>query len=229
MIQVDGRIAAYVADAPASISRQGHGILYLPDVRGIWQNSKLMADGFAANGFTTLVLDVLDGDSVPRDRTTSSGVIDWLRHGSPGKHPHTPEYVDPLVVAGIRAMRDMGVDKIAAVGYCFGAKYVARHYKSGIDVGFVAHPSLIDEEELEAIKGPLSIAAAETDAIFPAEMRHKSEEILRRTGQRYQVNLYSGVDHGFAVRCNKDVREEAFARDQAFKQALTWFEECLAE
>lgn len=228
MIPIDGRIAAYVADAPAAVARKGCGILYLPDIRGIWKNSKLMADGFAANGFTTLVLDILDGDSVSGDKSTASAVIDWLKHGSPGRHPHTPEYVDPLVIAAIRAMRDMGVEKIASVGYCFGAKYVVRHYKSGIDVGFVAHPSLVDEEELEAITGPLSIAAAEIDSIFPAELRHKSEAILADTGQRYMISLYSGVEHGFAVRCNQDIREERFARDQVFRQALVWFDDCFA-
>lgn len=68
-----------------------------------------------------------------------------------------------------------------------------RHYKDGIKVGFLAHPSFVDEDELAAITGPLSIAAAETDQIFPTEKRHQSEEILRKVGQPYQINLFSGV------------------------------------
>lgn len=43
-------------------------------------------------------------------------------------------------------------------------QYVARHYKNGINVGYMAHPSFVDEEELEGFKAPLSISAAETDA-----------------------------------------------------------------
>ena len=85
------------------------------------------------------------------------------------------------------------------MGYCFGAKYIVRHLQPSagkIDCGYVAHPSFVTAEELRAIKGPLSIAAAETDAIFPAEKRHESEVILRETGQPYQINLYSGVTHG---------------------------------
>lgn len=68
-----------------------------------------------------------------------------------------------------------------------------RHYKDGIKVGYVAHPSFVDEDELAAITGPLSISAAETDQIFPTEKRHKSEEILQKVGQPYQINLFSGV------------------------------------
>lgn len=102
-----------------------------------------------------------------------------------------------------------------------------RHYKSGIDAGFVAHPTNVEEDELAAITGPLSIAAAQTDPIFPTEKRHKSEEILIKTGQPFQINLYSGVSHGFAVRCDTSVKIEKFSKEQAFFQAVTWFGEHL--
>lgn len=91
----------------------------------------------------------------------------------------------------------------------------------------MAHPSFVTEEELAAIGGPLSIAAAETDEIFPTEKRHKSEEILITTKQPYQVNLYSGTSHGFAVRGDPTIKVERFAKEQAFFQAITWFEEYL--
>ena len=86
---------------------------------------------------------------------------------------------------------------------------------------------MVEEDELAAITGPLSIAAAQTDSIFPAEKRHKSEEILIKTGQPFQINLYSHVVHGFAVRCDVNVKVEKFAKEQAFLQAVTWFDEHL--
>jgi dienelactone hydrolase len=97
----------------------------------------------------------------------------------------------------------------------------------GVDVGYVAHPSFVEESELAAIQGPLSIAAAETDQIFTAEKRHKSEEILVKTKQPYQINLYSGVSHGFSVRCDTSKKVEKFAKEQAFLQAVNWFDEYL--
>ncbi|KAF4944288.1 hypothetical protein FSARC_14709 [Fusarium sarcochroum] len=143
-------------------------ILYLPDIFGIWQNSKLMADQFAACGYHCLVADTFNGDA-----TTE---------GSNGKNPHTKE-VDPIVEAAIQFLKqEYGVAKIGAVGYCFGGKYVVRHYKSGIDVGLIAHPAGVEKEELAAIQGPLSIAATETDSIFPAEKRHQTEAILAKRG-----------------------------------------------
>lgn len=103
-------------------------------------------------------------------------------------------------------------------------QYLIRHYKDGIDVGYAAHPSFVTDEELAAITGPLSISAAETDAIFPADMRHKSEEILVKTGQPYQINLFSGVEHGFAIRGDPEVKVQRFAKEQAFLQAVAWFD-----
>jgi dienelactone hydrolase len=87
--------------------------------------------------------------------------------------------------------------------------------------------SFVEESELAAISGPLSIAAAETDQVFPAEKRHKSETILIETKQPYQINLYGGVVHGFSVRCDTSKKVERFAKEQAFLQAVAWFDEHL--
>jgi dienelactone hydrolase len=94
----------------------------------------------------------------------------------------------------------------------------------GIDVGYLAHPSFVTEDELKAINGPLSIAAAENDTIFTTELRHKSEQILKENGQPYQINLYGGVSHGFSVRGDMGKKHEKFAKEQAFLQAVTWFD-----
>lgn len=68
------------------------------------------------------------------------------------------------------------------------------------------------------------LSGTETDEIFTTPLRHKSEEILKTTGQAYQINLFSGVEHGFAVRSDLSVKQNKFAKEQAFIQAITWFE-----
>ena len=96
-----------------------------------------------------------------------------------------------------------------------------------IDVGYTAHPSHIDVDDLKAIKGPLAISAAEVDAIFPSEKRHETEAILKDLGLPYQINLYSGVQHGFAVRGDPNKRVVQYAQENAFLQAVQWFKEHL--
>lgn len=222
-------IDAYLAEACGQNVHQNTAILYLPDVIGIWQNSKLMADQFAANGYTTLMIDLFNKDPIPLNRTPGFDFRAWHDKGSSGDNPHTPEFVDPIVEKSIAFLKERGFTRIGAVGYCFGAKYVARFLASGkgLDVGYVAHPSFVSEEELANIKGPMSISAAEIDEIFPADLRRKSEEILIQTGQPFQINLFGSVSHGFAVKCDPSKKIERFSKEQAFMQAVIWMNEYL--
>ena len=106
-------------------------------------------------------------------------------------------------------------------------KYLVRHYNHGIKVGYVAHPSFMGEDELARLGGPLAIAAAEVDHLFPDERRHKTEEILKNTNQPWQIFFFSGVVHGFAVRCDLEDKVQKFAKEQAFYQAIAWFDHYL--
>ncbi|KAF5024573.1 hypothetical protein F66182_3336 [Fusarium sp. NRRL 66182] len=226
-VHVDGKVDGYLAKPANKAPKQG--ILYLPDIFGIWQNSKLMADAFAAQGYLCLVLDTFSKDSAPVELPKDFDIMGWLAKGSDGHNPHTAEAIDPIVVSGIKYLQSCGVTQIAAVGYCLGAKHLIRHYKSGIQVGFIAHPSFVETEELAAITGPLSIAAAELDDIFTVDKRHESESILSNTKQDYQINLFSGVHHGFAVRGDLNDKRQLFAKEQAFNQAVAWFQRHLGE
>ncbi|GLA67148.1 hypothetical protein AtubIFM54640_010125 [Aspergillus tubingensis] len=215
-----GNVTAYVA-RPKSDIKAHQAVLILSDVFGIYTNSQLLADDFAANGYLAVLPDILSGDqmNIGDFEAGKIDIPDWIsRHGT--------DAVDPIVEATLKDMRqELGIRRIAAAGYCFGGKYLARFLKSGkIDIGYSAHPSFISEEELAAIENPFSISAAEIDGLFTRELRHKSEEILSKTGKPYQLNLLSGVEHGFAVRADLSKPQNKFAKEQAFVQALGWFD-----
>jgi dienelactone hydrolase len=193
---------------------------------------------------------VLNGDPLVLNSFMGLDLSDWLNYGSNGKNPHTPEYVDPIMLAAIKYLKEeKGVERIGAVGYCFGARvcvfflllplwnfiwpvayhkqYVARHFKSGINVGYFAHPSFVQEDELASVSGPLSIAASEIDDIFTTERRHRSEEILGKLGQPWELKLYGGVEHGFAAKGDMGKKHERLAKERSFEQALNWFNDWL--
>lgn len=217
-----GSIDAYVVEPKGSVNHKDAAILFLPDVISIWQNSKLVADQFAANGYYTVILDLFAGDPLALERPADFDFMGWLSK-------HQVKDVEPIVELGLAHLKEKGFKKIGSVGYCFGAKYTVRYMAKGrgVDVGYLAHPSFVDEAELAAITGPLSIAAAETDEIFPADKRHKSEVILKDTKLPYQINLYSGVVHGFSIRCDVSKKAEKYAKEAAFLQAVAWFDEHL--
>ena len=166
--------------------------------------------------------DQFQGDAILLNRPSDFRIPAWLR-GPPG---HMPNMVDPVIEACLTEMEKLGCKKIGSAGYCFGAKYVVRYLKPGeIDVGYLAHPSFVDAAELEAIKGPISIAASKEDSMFTPEKRQESEEILGKVGQPWQLTVYGGVVHGFATRGDIKQKHIKFAKEQAFLQAVHWFKE----
>ncbi|KUL87744.1 hypothetical protein ZTR_05879 [Talaromyces verruculosus] len=229
-IHTVGELDMYVVEPDSGFN--GIGLIFLTDIIGHkLTNAQLIADQFAANGYTVVVPDLFHGDPVPlnADMATFS-LPDWLQGKlNEKKIPHTPETVDPIVAGSLRFLKEKyNPKKVAAVGYCFGAKYVVRGLGSGFfDAGYVAHPAMVSTEELEVIKAPLAVATAEVDDIFPANLRHDWEALLLKTGITYQMNLYSGVSHGFAVRCDLTDKRQKYAKEAAFLLALEWFNEHL--
>ncbi|KAK7718158.1 hypothetical protein SLS63_010543 [Diaporthe eres] len=76
---------------------------------------------------------------------------------------HTTEVTDPIVDTTLRYMRDQLLfDRIAVTGYCFGGRYAFRSLAEGRggNIAFAAHPSFLQDDEVSAISGPASIAAA---------------------------------------------------------------------
>ncbi|RAR13231.1 esterase/lipase [Stemphylium lycopersici] len=227
-----GNVEAYVVE-PQQTSN-GYGIVYLTDVIGHkLVNAHLLADEYADNGYVVLMPDLFDGDGVPLNYDHATFSFDKWTLGEFGanKTPHTPPVIDPIVDACIESLRKKyKCEKVALVGYCFGAKYVVRFLAdSRVTVGFIAHPADIQREELEKVKRPLALAAAEIDYVWPTCLRHESEETLKNSGVDYQINLYSGVSHGFAVRCDLKQRVQKFAKESAMLQALHWLEHHLSE
>ncbi|KAL2831266.1 hypothetical protein BJY01DRAFT_226720 [Aspergillus pseudoustus] len=127
----------------------------------------------------------------------------WMNGAySDSQRPHFPPSIDPIVKEYINEMRTKyHVKKLGTIRYCLGSKYAARFLgapetRVRVDAAFIAHLSFIDNAELEAVAGPLAIAAAEKDEIFPYAKRRESEEILQRLGTPYEITLYGGVEHG---------------------------------
>ncbi|CAN8100444.1 unnamed protein product [Discula destructiva] len=198
------------------------GVLFLTDIFGInFINSQLVADSYGAQGYYTIMPDLFRGDPVPVDRASTFDFAGWQARNQPAT-------IDPVIQ---RALDDItahtSIKRLGVVGYCFGGKYVARWLGRGVPAivaGYTAHPSNVAAAEWAAVGAPLSIANAELDTTWPLPQARLAEDILRNASIAWQLNTYSDVPHGFGIRANESLPLQVFAKEQAFVQAVTWFD-----
>ncbi|KAJ3034202.1 hypothetical protein HDV00_005372 [Rhizophlyctis rosea] len=197
-------------------------LLYITDAFGIQlPENRLLADSFARAGFYTIAPDLFDGHPAPVDLNTPGFNITAFIN------TYTTNVTDPKIAGSIKYLREkLGFKKVALTGYCFGGKYVFRFLAKGKggDVGFAAHPSLLEKGEIASIVGPASVAAAETDSLLTPDFRKDMEAILKNTTVPYSVALYGGTSHGFGVRANVSDPEQKYAKEAAFFQAVQFFQ-----
>ncbi|WZH48794.1 Alpha/Beta hydrolase protein [Fusarium acuminatum] len=196
------------------------GVLLLTDVYGLkLRENRELADNFAKQGFITVAPDLFNGNPAPSEDTPGFNITEFL-----AKYP--PKVTDPVVAKAIKYLRkELKVQKVAASGYCYGGRYVFRSLdkNGGVDVGFTAHPSLLATDEIKAVTKPVSIAGAAQDEIFPQPRQAETDAILTKIGKPFTSVLYSGTNHGFAVRANTSNPQQVFAKEEAFYQAVRFF------
>nr|XP_036583963.1 dienelactone hydrolase family protein [Colletotrichum truncatum]KAF6793222.1 dienelactone hydrolase family protein [Colletotrichum truncatum] len=205
----------------AQTKKNATGVLYITDVFGVQlAQNKLLADSFARAGFVTVAPDLFDGKPAPEDiNVPGFNTTEFLAQ-------HGTNVTDPIVANAIQYLRkELGVAKVAATGYCFGGRYAFRELAEGkgADVAFAAHPSLLTDDEIKAITRPASVAAAETDNLMSPARRAEVEALLSQTGQPFSLSLYGGTSHGFGVRANISNPREKFGKEEAFFQAVRFF------
>jgi dienelactone hydrolase len=84
-------------------------------------------------------------------------------------------------------------------------------------------------------KSAVAIAHAEEDFAVALKTIHETEAELRQkygsgegeNGFNYQIKIYPGVGHGFAVRAKPGSNKESDGADEAKEQAVEWFKKWL--
>ncbi|AJO95673.1 BBF_HP2_G0000260.mRNA.1.CDS.1 [Saccharomyces cerevisiae] len=207
--------------AAGSTSPKEKVIVILTDVYGNkFNNVLLTADKFASAGYMVFVPDILFGDAISSDKPIDRDA--WFQR-------HSPE-VTKKIVDGFMKLLKLEYDPkfIGVVGYCFGAKFAVQHISGDgglANAAAIAHPSFVSIEEIEAIdsKKPILISAAEEDHIFPANLRHLTEEKLKDNHATYQLDLFSGVAHGFAARGDISIPAVKYAKEKVLLDQIYWF------
>ncbi|CAK7200427.1 hypothetical protein SEUCBS139899_003122 [Sporothrix eucalyptigena] len=204
----------------------GHILFYFPDIWGFFKNGFLVMDAFADAGFLVLGMDYFMGDPVwvhrkdddDKETEPAFSYEAWKIKHQKFADAHVTYWVDAA-----KAKYGQADTKYACVGYCFGGPYVCNELARGsVQAGAFAHPAFLKEHHFRNINGPLFLSCAEIDHSFNDEGRRKAVDIMVAEKKTFQVQLFSKVIHGFALRCNLNDPYERYVKEQSLKGIAEW-------
>ncbi|KAH7325545.1 dienelactone hydrolase [Stachybotrys elegans] len=230
IIQIEG-VDTYVAKPDAKVVN-GNVLLFFPDAFGLHINSKLMMDAYAACGYLTLGVDYFLGDGVTKYSTSPLNDPNFDLGAWTAKHLHPSEEIGRQWVKNVKAKYgNDGKTKFGCVGYCWGARFVLEQLSDdGICVaGAIAHPSFVNESHVQKSKAPIAFSVPATDKLFSNESRTRVIEICTEKQQRFNMQIFSHVGHGFASRTRLTDPYEVWAKEQHFKAFIEWLDFWIAQ
>ncbi|SGZ54711.1 CIC11C00000001292 [Sungouiella intermedia] len=214
-------INAYVTGEDYGDARN---IVIFSDVFGIGlKNNLLIADCLADAGYRVYIPDIFDGDAIKVESMSNGfdpeAFAAWKkRHDPVNVASFTQKFLDDL-------RQSVGDSKyIATIGHCYGAGFVLRSLAEGggADAGAVAHPSFVSGSLFEGVTKPLLISAAENDNAFARQDRVEAEIALHENGIKYQITVFSGVSHGYAVRGDMSDLSVKYAKEKTLMDQISW-------
>ncbi|KAI3524043.1 hypothetical protein L1887_02654 [Cichorium endivia] len=176
-------------------------VLLVSDVFG-YEAPKLrkLADKVASAGYYVVVPDFFHGDPV----IPGTSLQDWLKN-------HEPLEAVEFAKSVIKALKEKGISKIGAAGFCWGAKVVVELAKEAeIQVAALLHPSFVILDDIKGVKVSTGIFGAEIDKMCPPEVVKEFELALEAKPEiDHFVKIYNGVSDGkmtMKSRCNVQKR-----------------------
>lgn len=222
-------------------------ILYTDAFGHLLPNNLLLADALSQKtGFTVLVPDIIPGGGMSPDILPLMDTFGSPNSGALGKtwamaramvhvipffmraSPQSEKSTVPCLEYARKVREEMGGEgKLGCAGYCWGGFQALNIAKQEglVDAVFVAHPAKFEPgHAVEAVKSgsKVSFAHAGEDMSLKMEVVEETKKALEGN-EDFELRVYEGCVHGFAVRATPGKEKEATAADEALKQAEDWF------
>ena len=217
-------------------SRGPHpGLVLVPDVRGLYEHFRDVARRFAAQGFTTLAVDLYSREGTP-DLPGMDAVLRWMA-----------ALPDRRVLADLHAARDFLAShdtvrgrKVGITGFCMGGQYalMAACSRWGFRAcaswyGMLRYASTSETKP----QSPLDMTArltcpylglfGEQDALIPSADVEELRRRLASTKHAFEIHTYGGAGHAFFNDSRPEMYRRVAAAD-AWPRALAFLRRHLA-
>lgn len=143
-----------------------------------------------------------------------------------GRHDKNKRFPEILEVAKTLKAK---YKKTAAIGYCWGgwACFRLGADPSVIDAISMAHPSLVEETEIDNVKVPVQILAPEHDEMFRPDLKAYANKVIPTIGVPYEYVYFPGLVHGFAAKGDENNQQQKDGLERAKNSAVGFFKEFL--
>jgi len=184
-----------------------HGVLTLTVFGWKFPNVRLLADEYAANGFTAYIPDVHEGDSIdpsflqtvePQlperekqslvDKTAATAKVGATL--GPWLVTHREAVARPIIENFIDKVRYIpGTDKCGVIGFCWGGRYAILAAQKpfsgsagkGVDAAYACHPSLVSiPADFDPVIVPLSLALGDKDSLLGEKEVGQIKELMEK-------------------------------------------------
>ncbi len=211
------------------------GLIIIPDVWGISDHYRRVAERFAEQGCVALAIDLYSREGAPKLGDLED-VFRWMS-----------ALPDARILGDIAAAVDylgqqpeVRARSIGITGFCMGGQYALMAACSIDNIGAaVSWYGMLRYNETNDLKpaSPLDLAPqlkcpylglfGADDPIIPVADVRELEQILEREGKTFATEVYQGAGHAFF----NDTRPEMYrpeVAERAFPRAMEFFREHLA-
>src|SRR5437762_8900645 len=230
VVAADGtRVMAYAARASAST---GAGMVVIPDVRGLHQYYKDLAERFAEVGVDAVAIDFFARTAPSDDRGEG---FDFMAQ-VPQTRPEALQADIAAAAAYLRSAPGGQVRSVFSVGFCFGGALSYLQAASDLGyagvIGFYGWPLGLSRwpdrpRPIDAVPrykcGVLSLFGG-ADQGIPQTTVDEFDAACRKAGIKHDSTVYPGAPHSFFDRKQTEFAEasaDAWRRVQAFVRQNT--------
>ena len=195
----------------------GAGMVVMPDVRGLHQFYRELAQRFAEAGIDAVAIDYFG-------RTAGIGDRNEGFDHAPHVEKTTPDNIRADVAAAIAHLKSKdggSVKSVFTVGFCFGGssswnQSAGDHGLKGA-IGFYGRPER-SEPLIPKMTSPLLMLVAGAD-FTPQEAFHAFDKKLTEANVPHEMHIYEGAPHSFFDRSFDKWSKEC---DDAWRRILAF-------
>lgn len=217
--------AAPAATLARTTAEDAPGVVIFPDVRGLHPYYERLAEAFAGAGVHVVALDFYS-------RTAGTGYRDSAFEYAPHRAEVNDTHLAADAAAGAAALRETGVERCYALGFCFGGRaallQASEEGWSGA-VGLYGWPtragkegrSPVQDARTGRVQAPVLALYGEADEKITAADRAEYDGALAAAGVPHETVAYAGAGHSFFDKHmaeQKDACADVWNRVLAFVQ-----------